>query len=116
MQVLVILEVSAGVGCRARTALRLAGALIRSEDTSVRVFIVDDETDAANASRHGRDDPLFTSLVGDLVAAGVEVRATRASPDAAGPLSAIGRMLGVEPSTFRDLSSWTLEADRVLVF
>lgn len=116
MQVLVVLNVDDEAGRRSATAVGLARALVRNEDTRVRLFIVDEETGAGGTSSPTDDRRGLTRLVEDLVAAGVEVRIVGALPDAPGTPGALRDVLGVEPSTVRGLSEWTLEADRVLVF
>jgi len=97
---------------RTATALQLARALIRHDDTEVRLFF----------TGH-RVAQLTHDEVRQLVAAGVEVRVgppvdpppvTDAGSNAGlGPHTSV---TGVEPSSIRGLSGWIVEADRVLVF
>jgi len=116
MQVLLILNTETGAGPRSETAVRLAGALVRNDDTHVRLFIVSGEQDAGGARPSVDDTARVARHLADLVAAGVEVRSAHAGPDGSIPGSAIDGVLGVEPSTIRGMSEWTLEADRILVF
>ncbi len=116
MQVLVVLNVDDEADRRSATAVGLARALVRNEDTSVRLFIVVEESGAVGTGPPADDREGLTRLVKDLVAAGVEVRVVGALPNAPGTPGALRDVLGVEPSTVRGLAEWTLDADRVLVF
>lgn len=116
MRVLVVLNAEPGVGRRSTTAVGLAGALVRNEDTTVRLFIVGDDAKAAGARPPVDDGCGLARLVEGLVNAGVEIRVAGSVPDTHGGTGTLDQVLGVEPSTIRGLSEWTLEADRVLIF
>ncbi len=117
MQLLIIINADEGAGRRPQTAMRLAAALVRNENTGLRLFIVGDERPGSTTSSGSptRDDLDVHGPLEGLVAAGAEVRVSGSCPrliDGDG----IDALVGVAPATMRELSEWTLAADRVLVF
>ncbi|MBI3070527.1 MAG: DsrE family protein [Deltaproteobacteria bacterium] len=101
---------------RPYNALRLAGALARSEGTSVRVFLMGD---AASAARQNQKVPggyyNVENMLGAVVRHHGAVGVCGTCMDARG-ISADDLADGAERSSLDDLSRWTLEADKVLVF
>jgi len=101
---------------RSYNALRLAGSLARSEGETVRVFLIGD---AASCAKAGQNVPQgyynVETMLRSVARRGGEIGVCGACMDARG-LTDDGLVDGCHRSTMDDLTKWTQEADRVLVF
>ncbi len=100
---------------RAYNALRLAGTLAAKEDAQVRLFLL---ADAVTCAKRGQKVPpgyySIELMLGKVMRKG-EVGLCGTCMDARG-MSETEMMEGARHSTLAELASWTLEADKVLVF
>ena len=101
---------------RAYNAFRLAGSVVRREDTSVRVFLMGDSVGAALAGQKLPDgyyklDRMLTSII----RRGGEVACCGTCMDARGITD---KMLigGVRRSTLDELTDWCIAAHKVVTF
>jgi uncharacterized protein involved in oxidation of intracellular sulfur len=101
---------------RSYNALRLAGSLARREDETVRVFLIGD---AAACARRGQSVPAgyynIETMLRSVVKRGGEVGVCGTCMDARG-LSGEDLTEGCTRSSMDQLTSWTQEAERILVF
>jgi uncharacterized protein involved in oxidation of intracellular sulfur len=101
---------------RSYNALRLAGALCRTEGELVRVFLMGD---AAACAKAGQKVPEgfynLQLMLGKVVRAGSEVGVCGTCMDARGIADA-ELVEGTRRSTLAELAAWTQWADKVLVF
>ena len=101
---------------RAYNALRLAGALVKREESRVRVFLMGD---AAACAKAGQSVPngyySLERMIAGVTRRGGEVAACGTCMDARGIADA-ELAEGTRRGTLDELADWTLEADRVLVF
>ncbi|MCU0856706.1 MAG: DsrE family protein [Rhodobacteraceae bacterium] len=101
---------------RSHHGLRLAQAMARADDTRVQVFLLGDAVACAKAGQRTPDGWYDTSrMLGGLMAAGAEVRASSACLDARG-IAEAELVIGIERSDMAALAEWTTGADRILVF
>lgn len=105
MKVLLVLHQGGSSEDHTETALSLAGALVRTDGTDVRLFLIGSDLTAAG----------LANRIGRLIAAGVEVRSGGPREWGDKPGDAAG-MIEIEPSSIRGLSEWTVGSDLVLVF
>jgi uncharacterized protein involved in oxidation of intracellular sulfur len=101
---------------RSYNGLRLALALVKTEGTEVRVFLM---ADAVGCAKPGQVTPEGSANVGRMVKGlttrGVRVGACGSCMDARGFTDA-DLAEGVHRSSMAELAAWTLEADRTLVW
>ena len=98
---------------RSYNALRLAKALSKRDGESVRVFLIGDAVACAKA---GQKVPEGFYNAGDMVRmVGGEVGLCGTCMDARG-IGADEVVEGAHRSTLVELATWTVEADKVLVF
>ncbi len=101
---------------RSYNGLRLAGALVKHEDQSVRVFLLGD---AAACARAGQKVPQGYYNLGRMLQVVTqhrgEIGVCHNCMEARG-LESADLVPGSRPSTLDELADWTLWADRVLVF
>jgi uncharacterized protein involved in oxidation of intracellular sulfur len=101
---------------RVFNGLRLAGALVKREETEVRIFLMGDAVVSAMADQKLPDgyyhlDRMITSTAGR----GTEVGCCSSCMDARGITDAM-LSTATRRSTMDELADWTLWADRVLTF
>ena len=96
--------------------LRLAGAIARRADEKVRVFLMGD---AAHAAHRNQKVPQGYYNIGDMLGAVIrrsgQVAVCGSCMDARG-MSEDGLVSGAERGSMDILSTWTAEADKVIVF
>ena len=113
MQTLFILNDAPYGSERSYNALRLATALAKRDGESVRVFLMGDAVACAKA---GQKVPEGYYNAGDMVRmVGGEVGLCGTCLDARG-IGADDVVEGARRSTLLELTAWTAEADKVLVF
>ena len=116
MQILIILNEPAYGNERSYNGLRLAMSLAKSEGVELRVFLMGD---AVTVAKPGQKTPdgyynLERMLKGCTVK-GVAIGACGTCMDARG-MADEPLIEGVHRSSMAELTTWTLEADKVLVF
>jgi uncharacterized protein involved in oxidation of intracellular sulfur len=101
---------------RSYNGLRLALALVKTEGTQVRVFLM---ADAVACAKPGQMTPDGSYNIGRMIkgltSRGVSVGACGTCMDARG-CSEADLAEGVHRSSMAELAAWTLEADRTLVW
>jgi len=101
---------------RSYNGLRLARELGKRDDVQLRVFLM---ADAVACAKRGQTTPNgyynLERMIRSVVAKGAEVGACGTCMDARG-LGDGDLLDGVHRSTMDELGTWTLEADRTLVF
>jgi uncharacterized protein involved in oxidation of intracellular sulfur len=101
---------------RSYNALRLAGSLAKQEGEQVRVFLIGD---AAGCAKRGQQVPQGFYRIENMLRAvtlrGGEVGVCGSCMDARG-IGAEELAEGCRPSSMDELTAWTQQADRVLVF
>ncbi len=100
---------------RSYNALRLAGALAGKEGQTVRVFLMADAVACAKAGQKVPEGYYNLQLMLGKVLRNGEVALCGTCMDARG-LTEGEVMSGARRSTLAELASWTMEADKVLVF
>jgi uncharacterized protein involved in oxidation of intracellular sulfur len=116
MKALLILNDAPYGSERTYNGLRLAGTLSRGENTEVKVFLIGDAVTSAKA---GQKVPSgyynVATMVGAVLRHGGKVGVCSSCLDARG----IGEgelVEGAHRSSMDELTGWTIEADKVLVF
>lgn len=116
MKTLLILNDAPYGSERTYNGLRLGGSMSRQDNTQVKLFLIGDAVAAAKA---GQKVPSgyynVATMVGAVVRHGGEVGVCGSCIDARG----IGEpelLEGAHRSSMDELTAWTLEADKVLVF
>lgn len=100
---------------RCRSALRVAISLAdRDQQAQVRLFLMSDATTLALPNQEDAGESLLPML-NELLARNVPVKLCRTCAQARGLLG-LTLLAGCEIGTLDDLSDWTLESDKVLVF
>jgi uncharacterized protein involved in oxidation of intracellular sulfur len=116
MHVLLILNDGPYGTERSYNGLRLALTLVKTEGTTVRVFLM---ADAVACAKPGQTTPEGVANIGrmlkGLTGRGVEVGACGTCMDARGYADA-DLADGVHRSSMAELASWTLSADKVITF
>ena len=116
MNVLLILNDAPYGTERSYNGLRLAQALAKIENTTVKVFLI---ADAVACAKQGQTTPEGYYNIGrmlkGLTSRGVEVGACGSCMDARGHVDA-DLAEGVCRSSMPELAAWTLWADRVVTF
>lgn len=101
---------------RSFNGLRLAGALAKRDDMTVRVFLMGD---AAACAKRGQSTPVgyynLERMLKGLTQRGVEVAACGTCLDARG-IAETELAEGCRRGTLEQLADWTEAADKVLVF
>jgi uncharacterized protein involved in oxidation of intracellular sulfur len=101
---------------RSYNGLRLAGSLAKTDSTTVTVFLIGDAVWCAFA---GQTTPSgyynIERMLKALVARGARIGICGTCMDARG-IKAEALVEGTHRSSLDELTAWTLEADRVLVF
>lgn len=101
---------------RSFNGLRLAGALVRREGETVRVFLLGD---AASCAKAGQKVPNGYYNIERMLRAvarhGGEIGVCGTCMDARG-ITEDELVDGARRSSLEELTTWTVEADRVLVF
>lgn len=101
---------------RAYNGLRLAGSLVRQEGHEVKVFLMGD---AAACAKAGQKLPPgyynVQTMLGGVTRRGAIVGVCGTCMDARG-ITEAELSEGTRRSTLDELTAWTLEADKVLVF
>lgn len=101
---------------RSYNGLRLAGALARAEGTSVAVFLMGD---AAGCAVAGQTTPTgfynIERMLKPIVAKGGKIGVCGTCMDARG-IKPETLVEGAHRSSMDELTAWTKEADKVLVF
>jgi uncharacterized protein involved in oxidation of intracellular sulfur len=116
MKVLVILNDAPYGSERAYNGLRLAGSLARQEGVEVKVFLVGD---AAGCAKSGQKVPqgyyCVQSMLSAVTRRGGKLGVCGTCMDARG-IAESDLIVGVHRSSLEEWTSWTVEADKVLVF
>lgn len=101
---------------RSYNALRLAGSVARDENTSVSVFLIGD---AASCAVEGQTTPNGFYNIGRMLKAlagkGARIGVCGSCMDARG-IPADSLLEGAHRSTMDELTAWTQQADKVVVF
>jgi len=116
MNVLIILNDPPYGTERTFNGLRLAQQLVRNDDVTLRVFLM---ADASSCAKHSQVTPNgyynVERMLRGLIHKGATVGACGTCMDARG-LAANDLLDGVHRSDMNELGTWTLEADKVIVF
>lgn len=116
MKMLLILNDAPYGSERTYNGARLAGALARTGENEVRVFLIGD---AALAAHHLQKVPQgfynLEVMLGAVARRGGAIGVCGTCLDARG-IAAEDLMDGAHRSTLDELARWTVEADKVLVF
>jgi uncharacterized protein involved in oxidation of intracellular sulfur len=116
MKALLILNDAPYGSERTYNGLRLAGSLSRQEDTEVKVFLIGDGVTSAKA---GQKVPSgyynAANMVGAVLRRGGAVGVCGSCIEARG-IAETELLEGARRSSMDELTAWTLEADKVLVF
>jgi len=101
---------------RTYNALRLAAAVARRDEQQVKVFLIGD---AASAAKAGQSVPQgyynIERMLGSVVRRGGEVGVCGTCMDARG-IGEAELIDGCRRSTLEELTDWTMDSDRALVF
>jgi uncharacterized protein involved in oxidation of intracellular sulfur len=101
---------------RSYNGLRLALALAKTEGTEVRIFLMADAVGCAKAGQKCPEGQYsLERMLHGLAAKGCSIGACGTCLDARGFTDA-DLVEGARRSSMVELASWTLQADRVLVF
>jgi sulfur relay (sulfurtransferase) complex TusBCD TusD component (DsrE family) len=114
VDVLLVLNDGRSTGGRSEAALELAIALLRAEEATVRVFLLNDAVQWAAGDAHGRSD-VASDPVASVVSAGGVVAVSDVGMSDHG-LSPGDLVIGTEPTALSTLAAWCLTSDRLLVF
>lgn len=116
MKTLVILNDAPYGSERTYNGLRLAGSLARQEGTQVKLFLMGD---AVSAAKSGQRVPAgyynVATMLGAVLRRGGAVGACGTCIDARG-ITDTELVEGAHRSSMEELTGWTLDADKVLVF
>ncbi len=116
MKILLILNEAPYGSERTYNGLRLAGSLARREGVEVKTFLIGD---AASCARSGQTVPPgyynAETMLGAVVKHGGTVGVCGTCMDARGIPDA-DLTTGTRRSTLDELTSWTIDADKVIVF
>lgn len=101
---------------RSYNGLRLAGSLAKAEGTNIKVFLIGD---AASCALAGQLTPNgcynIERMLKGLVVKGAQIGVCGSCMDARG-IKAESLLEGTHRSTMDELTAWTQEADKTLVF
>jgi uncharacterized protein involved in oxidation of intracellular sulfur len=101
---------------RSYNGLRLAGSLAKAEGTTVKVFLIGD---AASCALAGQTTPNgyynIERMLKGLVVKGAQIGVCSSCLDARG-IKAESLIEGAHRSSMEELTAWTQEADKVLVY
>ena len=116
MKALLILNDAPYGSERTYNGLRLAGSLSRQENAQVRVFLIGDAVASAKAGQKvpsGYDN--VGTMIGAVVRHGGAIGVCGSCIDARG-IGETELLEGARRSSMDELTAWTLEADKLLVF
>lgn len=101
---------------RTYNGLRLAGTAVRKEGADVKVFLIGD---AAASAKAGQKVPSgfynIATMLGAIVRHGGAIGVCGSCIDARG-IEDVELLEGAHRSSMDELTRWTLEADKVMVF
>lgn len=100
---------------RSYNAIRLATSLSKQEGERARVFLIGEAASCARANREVTHSYNIENMLGTLIKSGVEVAVCSSCMDARG-ISDGELVQGSRRSSMNELTRWTCEADKVLVF
>ncbi len=116
MSTLIILNDAPYGSERVYNGLRLAGSLARRNGATLRLFLIGD---AAACAKSGQKVPSgyynVQTMIGSIVRHGASVGVCGTCMDARGIADA-DLVAGAHRSTMDELTTWTLEADKVVTF
>jgi uncharacterized protein involved in oxidation of intracellular sulfur len=116
MKTLLILNDAPYGSERTYNGLRLAGALARQQSVQVRVFLIGDAVASAKAGQKVPSGYYNAgTMVGSVLRHGGAVGVCGTCIEARG-IGEAELLEGARRSSLDELTSWTLEADKVLVF
>ena len=116
MRILIILNEPPYGNERSYNGLRLAGSLVRQNDTELKVFLIGDAVSCAKA---GQKVPQgfynLQLMLGAVARHGGVIGACGSCLDARG-ITDQELLEGVRCSSMEELTAWTLEANKVITF
>jgi uncharacterized protein involved in oxidation of intracellular sulfur len=116
MKALLILNDAPYGSERTYNGLRLAGSLSRQENAQLKVFLIGDAVAAAKAGQKVASGYYnAATMVGSVVRHGGTVGVCGSCIDARG-IAEAELLEGARRSSMDELTAWTLEAEKVLVF
>ena len=116
MKALLILNDAPYGSERTYNGLRLGGSLSRQENSQVKVFLIGDAVTSAKAGQRVPSGYYnVATMVGAVLRHGGAVGVCGSCIDARG-IAEPELLEGARRSSLEELTAWTLEADRVLVF
>ncbi len=118
MKILLILNDAPYGSEKAYNALRLAITLQKehSEDTAVRIFLMADAVTCALPNQVTPQGFYNTErMLRSVISRGGEVKACGTCSEARG-IKGLALIEGIEISTMSQLTTWTVEADKVITF
>lgn len=116
MKALLILNDAPYGSERTYNGLRLAGSLTRQENAQVRVFLIGDAVSSAKAGQKVPSGHYnVATMVGAVLRHGGAVGVCGSCIDARG-IGETELLEGARRSSMDELTAWTLEADKVMVF
>ena len=116
MKALLILNDAPYGSERTYNGLRLAGSLSRQENAQVRVFLIGDAVASAKAGQKVPSGYYNAgTMIGTVVRHGGAVGVCGSCIDARG-IGDTELLEGARRSSMDELTAWTLEADKVMVF
>jgi uncharacterized protein involved in oxidation of intracellular sulfur len=116
MKYLVVLNDAPYGSERSYNGLRLAGSLAKEEDTSVSVFLIGDAASCAVAAQSTPNGYYnIERMLKGLAAKGARIGICGSCMDARG-IKPEFIAAGTKRSTLDELTAWTQEVDKVLVF
>ena len=101
---------------RAYNALRHANAVMKQPEVSIKIFFM---ADAVSCARHGQQTPNGYYNLERMITLAVRHSATCGACGScmdARALSDDALIPGVHRSSIEELSAWTLEADKIIVY
>lgn len=115
MDVLLVLNDGLSAGGRSESALQLAVALLRAEDATVRVFLLNDAVRWAAAGDPDAHGQGLANAIPTVVSAGGMVAVSDLGMNAHG-MTQRDLVMGAESTAISTLAAWCLTADRLMVF
>ena len=116
MRILIILNEAPYGSERSYNALRLAGSLARRDGTELKLFLIGD---AASAAHRGQKVPQgfynVQTMLGAVTRSNALVGVCGTCMEARG-IGEAELVDGARRSSLEELTTWTLEADKVIVF
>ena len=115
MDVLLVLNDGLSAGGRSESALQLAVALLRAEDATVRVFLLNDAVRWAAVQDADGTQESLADAISTVINAGGIVAVSDVGMSAHG-ITPSDLVMGTEATAISTLAAWCLAADRLLVF